>query len=322
MRYRLFGTTKLKVSEIGYGGWGIGGNIGESKAYGPTNDKDSLLSLNLSFDKGVNFFDTSPLYGFGHSEKLIGEAFKTQRKNIIIATKVGYTNYKGDQNFSSNYIEESVNASLKRLKTDYIDILQLHDISYHYIENNPEIFTILENLKKKGKCNFFGFSTKTHEDTSKIIDKKKFHCVQLNFNLIDQRAHENNLFEQCTKNKIAIIGRTPLCFGFLTGQYNTETIFHADDHRSRWSKEQIDLWSQSYNLFINKIKNLESQTAAQIALRFCLSFKDISTVIPGMLNTNHVEENLQSSEFGPFSLNTIDEFKKIYNENSFFINTK
>lgn len=319
MKYRVFGSTNLNVSEIGFGAWGIGGNSGDSKAYGPTSDKDSLLSLNLSFDMGVNFFDTSPLYGFGHSEKLIGEAFENKRKDVILTTKVGYVNFSGEQNFTPEYIEQSVDLSLKRLRTDYIDILQLHDISYDYLQNNPDTLIKLNDLKKKGKCNFFGFSSKTQNDTSKIIDANIFQSVQLNFNLIDQRAKINNLFKKCTDNNIAIIGRTPLCFGFLTGEYNNQTIFHKDDHRSVWSKEQIELWSKSYNLFIDRIKNHENQTAAQVSLRFCLSFKEISTIIPGMLIPDHVKENLYSSNLGPFSNDILDEFNKIYNQNNFFI---
>ena len=319
MKYRIFGSTLLNVSEIGFGGWGIGGNNANSKAYGPTDDNESIESLNLSFEKGINFFDTSPLYGFGHSENLIGKTFEKKRKDVIIASKVGYVNFQGGQNFSSEYIEQSVDKSLKRLRSDYLDILQLHDVSFENLENNSDILESIYLIKKKGKCRFFGFSSKSHEDTSKIIDKNIFECVQLNFNLIDQRVFENKLFQKCIDKNVAVICRTPLCFGFLTGKYNNETLFHKDDHRSRWPKEQIDLWSKSYKFFIDKIKNAESQTAAQISLRYCLSFNAISTIIPGMLNIQHVIENTYSSDLGPLSNEVLDEFKNIYNENDFFI---
>jgi|TARA_B100000315_G_C14473247_1_gene539375 aryl-alcohol dehydrogenase-like predicted oxidoreductase len=319
MKYRNFGSTGLKVSEIGFGGWGIGGNNNNAKAYGPTNNQESILALKTAFDKGINFFDTSPLYGFGQSEILIGQTFKSNRDKVIIVTKVGYTDYLGNQNFSLKYIKKSLEDSLKRLETDYVDIFQLHDLPIEFINNSSEVSDILLDLKKEGKIRFLGISTKNQEDSKKIIDKRIFDCMQINFNLLDQRAIKNRLFKKCKDHKIAIIGRTPLCFGFLTGKYNSKSLFHKDDHRSRWSKKQIDLWSSAYKLFLNNLKNIDKQNNSQISLRFCLSFPEISTVIPGMLNNIHVEENVLSSELGKFSVDIVNKFQEIYNQNNFFI---
>ncbi len=319
MKYRNFGSTGLKVSEIGFGGWGIGGNNNNAKAYGPTNNQESILALKTAFDKGINFFDTSPLYGFGQSEILIGQTFKSNRDKVIIVTKVGYTDYLGNQNFSLKYIKKSLEDSLKRLETDYVDIFQLHDLPIEFINNSSEVSDIWLDLKKEGKIRFLGISTKNQEDSKKIIDKRIFDCMQINFNLLDQRAIKNRLFKKCKDHKIAIIGRTPLCFGFLTGKYNSKSLFHKDDHRSRWSKKQIDLWSSAYKLFLNNLKNIDKQNNSQISLRFCLSFPEISTVIPGMLNNIHVEENVLSSELGKFSVDIVNKFQEIYNQNNFFI---
>ena len=319
MKYRNFGSTGLKVSEIGFGGWGIGGNNNNAKAYGPTNNQESILALKTAFDKGVNFFDTSPLYGFGQSEILIGQTFKSNRDKVIIVTKVGYTDYLGNQNFSLKYIKKSLEDSLKRLETDYVDIFQLHDLPIEFINNSSEVADTLLDLKKEGKIRFLGISTKDQEDSKKIIDNRIFECIQINFNLLDQRAIKNGLFTKCKDNNIAIIGRTPLCFGFLTGKYNSKSLFHKDDHRSRWSKKQIDLWSSAYKLFLNNLKNIDKQNNSQISLRFCLSFNEISTVIPGMLNNIHVEENVLSSELGKFSVDIVNKFQEIYNQNNFFI---
>ena len=254
MKYRNIGSTSLIVSEIGFGGWGIGGNKHNSKAYGPTDDQESIIALKTAFEKGVNFFDTSPLYGFGQSEKLIGKALKSNRDKIIIVTKAGYIDYVGNQNFSPNYIRESLENSLKRLQTDYVDIFQLHDLPIELINNSPEIISTLLDLKNEGKIRFLGISTKSQEDSKKIIDKNIFQCMQINFNLLDQRALKNGLFQKCKKHNVGIIGRTPLCFGFLTGKYNSKSFFHKDDHRSKWSKEQINLWSSAYTLFLNNLK--------------------------------------------------------------------
>ena len=110
-----------------------------------------------------------------------------------------------------------------------------------------------------------------------------------------------------------------MCFGFLTGNYNSKITFHKDDHRKRWSKEQINLWSSAYKLFLKKFNNENRLTSAQISLRFCLSFPEISTIIPGMLTKEHVRENILSSELGGYSKEIINKFKKIYSNNNFFI---
>lgn len=319
MKYRIFGSSNLSVSEVGFGAWGIGGNHGNSKAYGPTNDEESIEALNVACEQGINFFDTSPLYGFGHSEKLIGKVFENKRKNLIYATKVGYLNYKGEQDFSSKFIVKSLDESLKRLKTDYVDILQMHDIPIQTIENSDDLLETLHLLKKKGKCRYFGVSNKTQNEAKEVIKKNLFESIQINFNLFDQRAIENELFNDCKKNEIAIICKTPLCFGFLTGQYNLETIFHSDDHRSRWSKEQIKLWSNSLNFFLKDLRDSDNQSLAQLALRFCLSFNEISTIIPGMLNKKQVIENTTSSNFSHYSQEILLEIKNIYSNNNFLI---
>jgi len=319
MKYRYLGSTKIKVSEIGFGAWGIGGNFNQSKAYGPTSDEVSSSALLEAIDRGVNFFDTSPLYGFGHSEELIGKTLKKYRDEIIILTKVGYVDFTGKQVFSYNYLKESLELSLRRLKTEYVDILQLHDLPIKFIEDSSEIINCLKDLKKEGKVRFFGISTKTQEESKKIIDLDFFDCMQINFNLMDQRAVENGLFVKCFKNKVGIIVRTPLCFGFLTGKYNSKSFFHKDDHRSLWSKEQVNVWASAYELFLEKLAKDPQQTNAQAALRFCISFNEVSTIIPGMLTKDHVKENTFSSDLGSYSNNVINIFRNIYHDNNFFI---
>ena len=136
MKYKPFGNTGIEVSEIGFGAWGIGGTPSDTRAYGPTDDKLSRSALHRAFEKGVTFYDTSPLYGYGHSEKLIGDTFKKLRHEIVISSKVGFVNFKGEQNFSPEYIRNSLESSLRRLKTKYIDIFQLHDPNISLLQEN------------------------------------------------------------------------------------------------------------------------------------------------------------------------------------------
>jgi len=319
VKYKPFGDTCIQVSEIGFGAWGIGGTPNDSMAYGPTNDKVSRSALRRAFEKGVTFYDTSPLYGYGHSEKLIGETLKKVRKDIVISSKVGFVNFKGEQNFSPEYIRNSLESSLKRLQTDYIDIFQLHDPQINILQEDHRIFETLESLKQEGKIRIIGISTKSPEESLIALEKFSFKAVQVNFNLIDQRALDNGLFQKCCELGVGLIGRTPLCFGFLTGKLSANDHYDSSDHRSLWSHEQVNLWANAYKLFSKEFIGLEGQSNTQIALRFCLSYPMLSTTIPGMLTTEHVDENTSSSSYGTLTALELQKFSNIYQNNNFFV---
>ena len=318
MKYRELGNTGVKVSEIGFGAWGIGGNVKNSRAYGPTDDKVSIRALERAFEKGVTLYDTSPLYGYGHSENLIGSTFKKHRDQIIIASKVGYRDFNGEQNFSPNYIKKSLEESLVRLQTDYIDIFQLHDPPMSVLQKDSYIFSILESLQDEGKIRLIGISTKSPDESILALEKYDFKSIQVNFNLIDQRALGKGLFQKCKEKGVGFIGRTPLCFGFLTGEYDSKQRYAKSDHRSLWSNEQVEQWANAYKLFAKEIKS-EDQTNAQIALRFCLSHSELSSTIPGLLTTEHVDENTHSSDLGVFPHATLEKFSQIFKSNDFFV---
>lgn len=318
MRYREIGSTGIAVSEIGFGAWGIGGVPKDARAYGPTDDQTSLKALSRAIELGVTFFDTSPLYGYGHSEVLIGMATCGRRDKVVISSKVGYVGFSGDQDFSPVYIRESLEGSLRRLKTDYVDMFQLHDPPMDLLDEDGRILETLEELQEEGKIRIIGISVRGVEDSLRAVTRFPFKSIQVNFNMVDQRILQYRLLEKCKEKGVGVIIRTPLCFGFLTGEYCKDYKFDDKDHRSRWSKEQVDLWANAYKLFISELTEGNSQTNAQIALRFCLSFPQVSSVIPGMLNKEHVEDNVISSELGPLTSSVVDKFKKIYGENQFF----
>ena len=159
MQYRELGSTGIMVSEIGFGAWGIGGD-----SYGPVDDNVAKKTLETAFDNGVNFFDTSDLYGKGHSEELIGDTFLNKRDKIIIATKFGALPHEGlimKHDFSLKHIEESINKSLTRLKTDYIDIYQFHSPNLKKI-NMLDVLGFLKFCKLKGKIRNFGSQLSLH----------------------------------------------------------------------------------------------------------------------------------------------------------------
>src|SRR5262249_8919224 len=150
MRYREFGNTGIKVSEIGFGTWAIGGNE-HGNSYGPTEDKTSLEALARALELGCNFFDTADVYGFGHSEELVGKALRSVRDRVVIATKVGGNFYsgRGRQTFARAYIRPALEQSLERLQTDYLDVYHLHNPPLKLIEK-PETYAPFKELKREG----------------------------------------------------------------------------------------------------------------------------------------------------------------------------
>lgn len=318
MKYRELGNTGLKVSEIGFGAWGIGGD-----SYGYANDDESKRALLSAFDNGINFYDTSDAYGAGHSERLIGDTFKNVRDEIIIATKVGVITYSGRsmaQDFSANHIKNAIGNSLKRLKTDYVDVYQLHSPPIDILSND-ESLRAFEDLKKQGKVKALGISVRAPLDGVIAIESGYFESVQVNFNVIDHRFIDEGLQELVSKKKIGIISRTPLCFGFLTGKISENTAFEPDDHRFHWSKGQLKMWSEAVRLF-EPLYRRRGWTSTQLALKFCLAFDSVSTVIPGMMNCKHVEENSASSDLGSLSKDEISIINQIYKTHNFFESKK
>ncbi len=321
MNYRQIGNSGVTVSEIGFGAWGIGGIVKDSKAYGPTDDNVSRLALRKAFDSGITFYDTAALYGYGHSEELIGSSLNDVRDKIVIASKVGYLNFQGEQDFSEKHIRKSLECTLSRLKTDYLDLYQLHDPPMQLLQKDNRIVSTLNNLKQEGKIKIFGISVSSPDDCLISIEQFNFNSVQINFNLVDQRAIENNLFEKCKEKGVGIIVRTPLCFGFLTGKYGADDHYAPGDQRGKWDFKQKEMWANAYELFASDSETVGNQTSAQVALRFCLSYPQVATVIPGMLTVEHVEENVQSIKFGRFSTGALEQFNDIYRKHQFFTTT-
>ncbi len=319
MRYRTLGATGIRVSEIGFGAWGIGGSSNGAVAYGPTDDETSRRAVRSAFECGVNFFDTADFYGFGHSETVLGNALRDVRGNVVIATKAGMLSASGEQDFSPQHLLRSLEKSLSRLGTDYVDLFQLHSPPIDLLLRDDRYVSTLEGLRREGKIRAYGISARSPGDALIAVRDLGFRCVQVNFNLLDQRAMETGLFDLCQRKGAGIIGRTPLCFGFLTGQYSAAAQFDPNDHRSRWSLEQRERWASALGLFLAKVKSSAEQTPAQFALRFCLSFAAISTVIPGMLTEEHVRENALASGLGALSDSERTAIVEVYRGSQFFV---
>lgn len=301
MNYRQLGDSGISVSEIGFGAWGIGGATPGPTSYGKTDDATSLNALAKALDKGINFFDTSNVYGYGHSERLIGRAFAKCRNSVVIATKAGFVDYERPPDYSAAAIRKSVESSLERLQTDYVDLLQLHNAPAEWLGAHPETLEELLRLQEAGKVRQLGISVKAPADALQLLNLFSFSSVQANFNVLDIRALECGLFKKLDQCGSAFIARTPLCFGFLAGNLTGEEIFDPEDHRSRWSRAQIRLWAESAKEIYAACEESGGAPPFELALRFCLSYPQVTTTIPGMLDEIVVLANARASANGPLS---------------------
>jgi len=298
MKYRVLGKTGLKVSEVGFGGWPIGGNA-FGNSYGPADDKQSLAAIGRALELGCNFFDTADVYGHGHSEELLGQALRGCRSEVIIATKVGGDFYHGTprMNFNSDYLEFALGKSCERLGTDYVDLYQLHNPPVQLIKDG-RVFKTLERLNASGKIRHYGISIHDPQEGLLAMRNGGIGAVQVVFNILRQEA-KNQLFREATQNNVGIVAREPLANGFLAGKLKTESSFHQGDIRHSFPRNYVSQLTTA----VDQLRFVESnsRTLAQAALRFVLDHKEVSTVIPGAKTPEHVDEDLASSESPPLT---------------------
>lgn len=300
MQYRMLGRTGLKVSEVGFGAWAIGGpaKLGDVEiGWGEVDDAMSLRAIEAAYDAGVTFFDTADAYGAGRSEVLIGKAFKSKRDRVVIATKVGNrTTAAGEwvKDFSKQWITEAIEASLTRLGMDYVDLYQLHS-GTDTAQYRDETFEALNALKAAGKIRYYGISVGPCAHGPWVIRNTPADTIQVVYNMLE-REPEAELLPLAQERGIGIIARVPLASGFLSGKFTPDTQFAPNDHRSRtYPPEKIrQMVGQVAKLdFLTEGK---SKTLAQAALQYCLAHPAVSVVIPGAKTPEQARANAAASD--------------------------
>lgn len=285
MKKRPYGSIGKFVSEIGFGAW----QLGNKHDWGSMNDEEAIGLVKESMDRGVNFFDTAPGYGFGKSEELLGRALKGRRNEVIINTKFGHDS-KGHEDFSSGRIREAVEDSLRRLQTDYIDSILLHNPPIEILRGKESHYDILEKLKDEGKILTYGASVDSSYEMFELINNTNAGIIEVMFNIFYQEPSE--AFKKAQERNIGIITKVPLDSGWLSGKYNSNSKFQGI--RSRWTSETINQRSE----LLKKISFItdDKTTMIQAALRFILSYSEVSTVIPGTRNLEQLKENLSATD--------------------------
>jgi len=280
----------LHVSRLCFGGCPMGGH-----GWGAVSKKDLIDAVHEAIESDINFFDTADVYGLGESEKVLGEALGEKREKVIIASKFGVKVQNGKTTYdcSPEWIKYSLEGSLTRLHSSYIDLYQMH--YYDGITPMEDIVEILEKLVKEGKIRYFGLSNISYKDIAKFMEyKSSFVSFQDEYSLAS-RKNEESFF--MIKKKT---GWTPMTWGslgqgILTGKYNAGSVFGSDDRRSREIYKNFHGDKLLHNLkIVEVLKQIASETKKTIpavAIRFILDYIPDSVVIAGVKNINQLRSN-------------------------------
>ena len=305
MKYRHFSANLGEVSEIGLGAWQLGGTD-----WGALSEEAAFDILNAAVSAGTNLFDTADVYGGGRSEVLIGRFLKQNPADVKVITKLGRW---GDPGWPGNFTPEAIrahtDASLKRLGVDRIDLTQLHCIPTDVLKAG-DVFDTLRALKQEGKIGGFGVSVESMEEANICLDQPDVESLQIIFNIFRQKPIAA-LFDRAAAQRVAIIVRLPLASGLLSGKYRKDTTFAPGDHRTyNRNGEAFNVGETFAGLpfeqaidFVEEVRSLvpEGLTMAQMAVRWCLDYDAVTTVIPGATSPQMAEQNAAASALPPLS---------------------
>lgn len=325
MKYRKLGKSGIKVSEIGFGAWTIGLDWWGKKI----DDDEAIRMLKRAYDLGINFYETADMYGKGKSEKLIAQAFKDMRDEVIYSTKWGYDMYNAEQvghselpqKHDTEFLQFALEQSLNRLQTDYIDIYSLHNPKMEAIRNDT-LFTALDDLVKKGTIKSHGAALGPaigwKDEGLEAIRSRDISCLQTVYNILEQDPGRD-FVREAERHNVGIMVRVPDASGLLTGKVTAEAKFDKNDHRSFRKKEFIQEAMKKIEN-IKPIANSKGWNITELAIKFILSQKQISVVLPTMVSIEEIEmfASLSDGEY----LNSAESAKveEMY-ERNFYVQT-
>jgi aryl-alcohol dehydrogenase-like predicted oxidoreductase len=324
---RTLGRSGIQTSPLGMGCWAIGGPWtlnGAQVGWGEIDDAESIRAIHTALDLGVTLFDTAANYGAGHSERILGEAVKGHRDRVVIATKFGYdvdeaarnvTHYdeKEEDGDVAKHLPADVEASLRRLDTDYIDIYQLHVWGLS-IERALEARDELEKLVMAGKIRTYGWSTDRVDTVRTFSASSNCSVVQQQLSVLDGNME---LLALCEEINLASLNRGPLGMGSLTGKFSPSTTFgdsdvrrYVDWHPAFKDGKPTQTWLDSLEA-IREVLASAGRTLAQGALAWLWARSEKTIPIPGFRNAEQVEENCKAIQFGPLTQTQMAEIDRI-----------
>jgi aryl-alcohol dehydrogenase-like predicted oxidoreductase len=273
--------------------WAIGGDF-----WGPTDDRESLSTIDAALEMGVNLFDTADVYGRGHSEELLGQAMRGRRDQFVVTTKIGWIGVDEERGRTAYDTVEKliagVESNLRRLQTDYVDLIQSH-ISFR--DPTMEIFIQgFQKLQRAGKVRAYGVSTSDFEYLKAFNADGGCATLQTDYSILNRTA-EAEIFPYCHAHNIGILVRGPLAMGILTGKFKPDTCFGPGDFRRHWHENP-----EEYQIFLDDLAKVEKlrplakkRTLAQLALQFVIAHPAVTTAIPGAKIPKQLRDNLDAA---------------------------
>jgi aryl-alcohol dehydrogenase-like predicted oxidoreductase len=296
---RVLGKSGLAVTAMGIGLWAMGGSD-----WGPADDQDSLAAIEAALEAGINFFDTSDVYGGDHSEELLGRAMKGRRDRFIVATKIGWRGFDGQRQRTAydtvDKLIAGVESNLRRLGTDYIDVMQSH---INFRDPTMEVFLEgFHRLQRAGKVRAYGVSTSDFDYLQAFNADDGCATLQIDYSLLNRTA-EAEIFPYCRAHNIGVIVRGPLAMGLLAGKFDAGTSFGPGDFRRNWQEKP-----EEHRIFLEDLAKVEQlrplaqgRTLAQLALQFTLAHPAVSTVIPGARTASQLADNVGAARLPPLT---------------------
>jgi len=321
MKYRKLGKSGIIVSEIGFGAWSIGLDWWGKKI----DDEEGLRMLKRAYDLGITFYDTADIYGKGRSEKLIARTFKGMRNEVVLSTKFGYDIYSGveqighnelPQKFDEEFVRYALGQSLARLETDYIDLYNLHNPKMEAIQDDS-IFRLLNQLINEGKIRHYGAALGPaigwRDEGILAMENRNVTAIQTVYNILEQDPGQD-FFKVANEMDVGVLVRVPDASGVLTGKVDANTDFGKDDHRSHRKREFI---IQA----MKKVDNLrpfaqsKGWNITELAIKFILSEKSVSTVLPTVTSIEELEMFANISDGKYLDEREYDQVKEMYGKN-------
>jgi len=324
MRFRPLGRTGLTVSEIGFGAWGIGGEMWQG-----SDDETSLAALSAALDAGCTFLDTALAYGRGHSEQLVAQALAGRREAVLVASKIPPKNQQWPARpgtplataFPPEWVERCARKSAEFLGRP-IDLLQLHVWRDDWLAEPlwREVETTFERLIAERVLHHVGISVNDHDPDTALEAVGRVDLiavVQVIFNVFD-RSPEARLFPRCRERNVGVIARVPFDEGGLTGKIVPGVAFPAKDWRRDYFKGDRPAQVAERVERLRPVLLREAGSLTEGALRFCLSHPAVSTVIPGMRTVAHAQANCAVSDGRSLSPGLLEELKAHAWERNFY----
>ena len=323
MKYRTLGRSGIKVSEIGFGAWTIGLDWWGKKI----DDAEAIRMLKKAYDVGINFYEMADMYGKGKSEKLIAEAFKEMRGEVVYSTKWGYDMYNAQQvghselpqKHDPEFLDFALSQSLERLQTDYVDVYSMHNPKMDAIRNDA-LFGALDGLVRKGTIKSHGAALGPaigwKDEGLEAIKTRNITCLQTVYNVLEQDPGRDFL-RQAEMQNVGIMVRVPDASGLLTEKVTAETAFDKNDHRS-FRKREFILEAMKKIENMKPVADAKGWSITQLAIKFILSQKQVSVVLPTMISIEEIEMFASLSDGMYLDNSESAKLEEMY-ENNFYV---